>query len=149
MRHRIAGRKLNRDKAHRLALRKNLIADLFANEQIRTTEAKARMLGPSAERIITMAKRGIVKGQEKPADLLHARRLVAARIARERTIMDEYGDKTYINVVKKLFDDIAPRYIDRPGGYTRMVKLGRRPGDNAKMAVLMLVESDGDDAPAE
>ena len=140
MRHKVGGKKLSRSKDHRRALRKNLISDLLAHEKITTTEAKARMLRPTAERIITIAKRGIIQGREDNLREVHARRLVAARINRWRETWDEDGDLEEIDVVKKLFDDIAPRYESRPGGYTRIVKLGRRPGDNAKMAVIMLVE---------
>jgi large subunit ribosomal protein L17 len=142
MRHRIQGRRLSRDTAHRRALRRNMIADLFCHEQLLTTEAKARMLRPAAEKVITLAKRGIVNGQENPAAEVHARRLAAARISRFRTYRDEQGNLVDIDVLSKLFDDIAPRFADRPGGYTRLVKVGKRPGDNANMAVLMLVEEE-------
>ena len=71
---------------------------------------------------------------------MHARRLVAGRIARTRAVRNEDGKLEDVDVVKKLFNDVAPRYMDRPGGYTRIVKMDRRPGDNAKMAVIMLVE---------
>ena len=142
MRHRVHGRRLSRDTAHRRALRRNMIADLFCHEQLLTTEAKARMLRPAAEKVITLAKRGVAKGNENPAAEVHARRLAAARISRYRVQEDEDGERTEIDVVRKLFDDIAPRYVDRPGGYTRLVKIGKRPGDNADMAVLMLVEED-------
>lgn len=142
MRHKLSGRRLSRDMAHRKALRKNLVSDLFAHEQIITTEAKARTIRPLAERIITKAKRGLAKGQDNPAAEVHARRLVNSRINRFKTTEDEDGDVIEVDVIKKLFNEIAPRYATRPGGYTRMVKLGRRPGDNAKMAVLMLVEEE-------
>lgn len=142
MRHRISGRRLSRDKGHRTALRKNLVSDLLAHEQIVTTEAKARMLRPTAEKIITLAKRGLASGDSGRE--VAARRLAAARIARFRVVEDEDGDEEEVDVVFKLFSEIAPRYAQRPGGYTRMVKLGRRAGDNAKMAVLMLVDEDGE-----
>jgi large subunit ribosomal protein L17 len=119
-----------------------MIADLFCHEQLLTTEAKARMLRPAAEKVITLAKRGVAKGNENPAAEVHARRLAAARISRYRVQEDEDGERTEIDVVRKLFDEIAPRYVDRPGGYTRLVKIGKRPGDNADMAVIMLVEED-------
>jgi large subunit ribosomal protein L17 len=125
---------------HRNALRRNLIADLLAYEKITTTEAKARTIRPEAERMITMAKRGLAKSGENPAYTLHTRRLVAARLPQMRTIEAEDGTFEEVDVVRKLFDEVAPRYADRPGGYTRMVKIGRRPGDNADMAVLMLIE---------
>jgi large subunit ribosomal protein L17 len=140
MRHRVLGRRLGRDISHRKALRKNMIADLIAHEKIVTTEAKARMLRPVAEKMITLAKRGVVRGKIDPANEVHARRLAAARMAQLRVVTDDEGDMIEVNAVKKLFDEIAPRYENRPGGYTRMVKLGRRNGDNARMAVLMLVE---------
>jgi large subunit ribosomal protein L17 len=140
MRHRVKGRRLSRDKGHRNALRRNLISDLICNDQVLTTEAKARMLRPAAEKVITLAKRGLSNGADNPAAEVHARRLAAARVTRFRTITDEDGNRVDIDVVQKLFEDIAPRFADRPGGYTRMVKIGKRPGDNADMAVLMLVE---------
>lgn len=140
MRHRVKGRRLSRDSAHRKALLRNLISELICHEQVLTTEAKARMLRPAAEKVITLAKRGLVKGMDNPAAEVHARRLAANRITRFRTIEDEYGDYYDVDVVHRLFDEIAPRYADRNGGYTRLVKLGKRPGDNADMAVLMLVE---------
>ena len=142
MRHRVKGRKLNRDSAHRTALRKNLIADLICYEQIVTTEAKAREIRPSAERMITMAKRGLESGKSDPSKEVHARRMAASRLPKTRVAEDESGYFEEVNVVKKLFEDIAPRFADRPGGYTRMVKIGKRPGDNAEMAVLMLVEEE-------
>lgn len=140
MRHRVQGKRLGRDMSHRKALRKNLIADLICKEQVLTTEAKARMLRPAAERVITIAKRGIAKGQENPAAEVHARRLAAKRVTKVRTHKDDSGEKIETDVINKLFEEIAPRFVDRPGGYTRMVKVGKRPGDNADMAVLMLVE---------
>ena len=117
MRHRKAGRKLSRSSGHRSGLYKNLITELFRHERIRTTEAKAKGIQGKAEKLITLGKRGD----------LHARRLAAARL----------NDPT---IVKKLFDELAPRYADRAGGYTRIYKLGRRQGDGAAMALLELVE---------
>ncbi|MBE2200990.1 MAG: 50S ribosomal protein L17 [Anaerolinea sp.] len=137
MRHRVQGRRLNRDTAHRNALRKNLVADLICYEKIVTTEAKARTIRPTAEKMITLAKHGLVRGKEDPAREVHARRMAASRLPRTRVVQGEE-----VNVVKKLFGELAPRYAERPGGYTRMVKIGKRPGDNAEMAVLMLVVAD-------
>ncbi len=142
MRHRVSGRRLNRDTAHRTALRKNLIADLICYEKIVTTEAKARTIRPAAEKMITLAKRGLVKGEVNSANEVHARRLAAARLPKSRTIEDDGGYFEEIDVVQKLFSDIAPRFADRNGGYTRLVKIGKRPGDNAEMAVLMLVDEE-------
>lgn len=140
MRHRVHGRRLNRDKAHRTALRKNLVAELICHEQVLTTEAKARMLRPTAEKMITLAKRGLASGDNSKE--VHARRLAASRLPKSRVVRDEDGVKQEIDVVKKLFSEIAPRYAERPGGYIRMVKIGKRPGDNADMALLMLVEDE-------
>ncbi|UCG25515.1 MAG: 50S ribosomal protein L17 [Chloroflexota bacterium] len=142
MRHRVHGRRLSRDTAHRRALRRNMIADLFTHEQIVTTEAKARMLRPAAEKVITVAKRGLSNGDDNPAAVVHARRVAAKRVSRFHTYEDEVGDRIEIDVLQKLFDELAPRYADRPGGYTRLVKIGKRPGDNADMAMLMLVEDE-------
>lgn len=138
MRHRVRGRKLGRDSAHRKALRRNMIADLIAHERVITTEAKARMLRPAAERVITVAKRGLAKDDD--AAVVHARRIAGTKMARNRVVENELGERTEVNTLQKLFDEIAPRYMDRPGGYTRIIKMPRRPGDAAKMAMIMLVE---------
>lgn len=109
---------------HRNALRRNLITELYRHERVQTTKAKALAIRGEAEKLITTAKRGIAAGEAKA---VHARRLAAARI-------------TDPEIVKKLFDDIALRYADRPGGYTRILKLGPRLGDSAEMAIIELVE---------
>ena len=142
MRQRVKGRKLNRDSDHRNALRKNLIADLICYEQIVTTEAKARDIRPLAERMITLAKRGLESGKSDPAKEVHARRMAQSRLPKIRVAEDESGYFEEVNVIQKLFEEIAPRFTERPGGYTRLVKIGKRPGDNAEMAVLMLVDED-------
>lgn len=142
MRHRVHGFRLGRDAAHRRALRENLVADLICYEKVVTTEAKARMLRPLAEKMITLAKRGLAKKAENPASEVHARRLAAARLPRYRTTEDGEGETEQIDVVQRLFNDVAPRYMERPGGYTRIIKLGQRNGDNAYMAVVMLVGDD-------
>ena len=100
------------------------------------------MLRPLAEKMITLAKRGLAQKAENPASEVHARRLAAARLPRFRTTEDGEGDAEKIDVVQRLFNDVAPRYMERPGGYTRMIKLGQRNGDNAYMAVVMLVGDD-------
>lgn len=117
MRHRIKGRKLNRTASHRRALLRNMATSLFRHGRIETTTAKAKELRPYAERLITLAKRGD----------LHARRLAARKIADRQ-------------VLGSLFDDIAPRFSDRPGGYTRILKLGTRKGDAAEMSLIELVD---------
>ena len=124
MRHRIAGRKLSRSKNERTALRRIMVMQLFEHERIQTTRAKAEAVRTQAERLITLAKRGNDAGD---ASMVHARRLAASRL----------GNPT---AVKKLFEDIAPRFENRNGGYTRMVKLGPRLGDSAEMVLLELVE---------
>jgi large subunit ribosomal protein L17 len=124
MRHRVAGYKLSRDKDERRALRRILIKQLFEHERIHTTRAKAFAVRGQAERLITLAKHGNAAGD---AQMVHARRLAAARLSDAGT-------------VKKLFDDLAKRYENRPGGYTRVIKLGPRHGDSADMVILELVE---------
>lgn len=124
MRHKLAGKKLGREKDERIALRRILVKQLFEHERIQTTLTKAQAIRGQAERLITLAKRGNAAGENH---MVHARRLAAARLSDAES-------------VKKLFDDIAPRYKDRPGGYTRIVKLGPRVGDSAEMVLLELVE---------
>ena len=124
MRHRVKKRHLGRDKAHRKALYRNLITDLLEYDRIITTEAKAKAVKPQVEKLITKACRALnadVAGQ------VHARR----RALRLLTSKD---------VMVKLFDEIAGDYADRPGGYTRIVHLGPRRGDGAKMVMLELVD---------
>ncbi|WP_322799958.1 50S ribosomal protein L17 [Thermoflexus sp.] len=123
MRHRVAGKTLSRDKDHREALARNLATQLFLHGAIETTEAKAKFVQAYAEKLITLAKQAL----EDPSKQVAARRLAAARL---------YGRE----VVKKLFDEIAPRYRDRNGGYTRIYKLGFRRGDAAPVARLELVQ---------
>lgn len=127
MRHRVAGRKLNRSKGHRTALRRSLVTELFRHERIRITEAKAKAIRGQAEKLITLAKRGLVAAETTPEREIHARRLAAGRLNDPQ-------------IVAKLFNELAPRYAERPGGYTRIYKLGRRKGDAAKMVLLELVE---------
>lgn len=124
MRHKIVGKRLSRSKDQRRALRRTMVNQLFTHERIRTTHAKALAIRGQAERLITLAKRGNAAGDEK---MVHARRLAAARMDNPE-------------MVKKLFDDIAPRYENRAGGYTRVLKLGPRYGDSAEMVILELIE---------
>lgn len=125
MRHKVAGKRLDRHQGARNALRRTLVKQLFEYERIRTTKAKAQAIRGQAEKLITLAKRGLATDDE--ARIVHARRIAAARLADDE-------------MVKKLFDEIAPRYTERAGGYTRMLKLGRRFGDSAEMVILELVE---------
>lgn len=126
MRHRMAGRHLGRSTSHRVALFRNLMTELFRHEKIRTTKAKALAIRSEAEHLVTIAKHGLAKRESDQLDI-HERRQVAA------VLRDP-------DVVRKLFDDIAPRYTERPGGYLRMIKVGRRLGDAAEMVVLELVD---------
>src|SRR5882672_3195462 len=121
MRHRVGFRKLGRVTPHRIALLRNMATALFERERIRTTLMKAKELRPYAEKLITQAKRD--------DDRLHARRLVAREIRN-------------LTVVKKLFDDLGPRFATRPGGYTRILRLGFRRGDAAEMAIVELLGSE-------
>ncbi|MBL8076860.1 MAG: 50S ribosomal protein L17 [Anaerolineales bacterium] len=124
MRHQVAGYKLGRTKSARIALRRNLIKQLFTHERIQTTKAKAAAIRGEAEKLITLA-RNSANGSD--IDKLNARRLAISKM----------GDN---QLIKRLFDDIAPRFATRPGGYTRVLKLGPRLGDSAEMVVLELVE---------
>ena len=133
MRHRVAQRKQGRVTEHRLSMLRNLTTALLEHEHIETTVPRAKELRPFAEQLITVAKRGVAKGG--PA-ALHARRLVAVDIA----------DK---DVLKKLFDTLAPRFAERPGGYVRILKAGFRRGDSADMARVELLGSEFDPKKAE
>ena len=124
MRHQIAGYRLGRSTGARLALRRNLIKQFFTHERITTTRAKAAAIRGDAERLITIARNS---AQGSDVDKLNARRLVISKL----------GDNKILN---RLFNEIAPRYANRPGGYTRVMKLGPRMGDSAEMVILELVE---------
>ena len=117
MRHKIAGRKLSRPTAHRMLMLRGMVTDLLRHESIQTTEPKAKEARRLAEKLITRGKKGT----------LHQRRMAAAFLTDD-------------SIVKKLFDEIGPRFEDRPGGYTRILKIGLRKGDAAPMAMLELVD---------
>jgi large subunit ribosomal protein L17 len=117
MRHRVQGRKLGRTTAHRKALFRNQLTSLFTHERIVTTVAKAKELRPQAERMVTLARTG---------SLADRRQIL-------RTVPNQ-------EVVRRLFDDIAPRFADRAGGYTRIMRLGRRRGDNAELAIIEFID---------
>ena len=123
MRHRVAGRHLGRNSAQRKALFRNLVRELYLHEKIITTEAKARSIRADAEKLITKAKHGVTKE--------------GYRVHAQRQVVSYLGDQT---VAKKVFDTFAPRYATRNGGYTRMIKIGKRHGDAADMVVLELVD---------
>ncbi|MCI0552894.1 MAG: 50S ribosomal protein L17 [Anaerolineae bacterium] len=124
MRHQVSGYRLGRTTGARLALRRNLIKQFFTHERIQTTRAKASAIRGEAERLITIARNS---AQGSDIDKVNARRLVVSRL----------GDN---QLIKRLFDEIAPRFVNRNGGYTRMLKLGPRMGDSAEMVILELVE---------
>ena len=119
MRHCNSGKRLGRNTSHRKAMMRNMVTSFFENEKISTTDARAKELRPMAEKLITLAKRGD----------MHARRLVSSVVRDRKT-------------VAKLFERIAPRYAERPGGYTRIIKLGHRLGDNAPLSLITLVEEE-------
>ncbi len=119
MRHRLAGQKLGRTSSHRMAMLRNMVTELLDKEKITTTISKAKALRPFTEKMITLGKRGS----------LHARRQALSVIRKK-------------SVVHKLFDSLGPRYADRNGGYTRIVRLGYRKGDSAERALIELVGSD-------
>lgn len=120
MRHRKKGRELSRTRTHKRAMLRNMVASLILHERIRTTEAKAKELRPFAERLITLAKRGD----------LHSRRMAGRHVANREAL-------------QKLFEQIGPRFEERSGGYTRILKLGARKGDGAELALIELTETDG------
>ena len=119
MRHQKTRHKLSRSSSHRKALLRNLVKEVIDHERIKTSEAKAKAVKPEVEKLITLAKRGD----------LHARRQALAVLGQDKF------------VVHKLFEEVAPRYAERPGGYTRILKIGQRPGDGAPMARIELVEA--------
>ena len=131
MRHRIAGRQLNRTSEHRLAMRRNLVSSLFEHETISTTIQKAKEVKGFAEKLITLAKKGN----------LAARRRVISLLGNRAIYKEEDGKSVPSGtVVGKLFSEIGPRYIDRPGGYTRIIRLQKkRLGDNGQLVLLQLV----------
>ena len=134
MRHRVAGRRLGRDSEHRLAMRRNMVASLFEHETISTTIEKAKEVKGFAEGLITLAKKGT----------LAARRRAISQLGNRDIIGYEDGKAVKQGtVIGKLFSEIGPRYLDRPGGYTRIVRLSmRRLGDNGKLVLLQLLGAD-------
>ena len=135
MRHKVAGSILGRDTQHRTAMRRNMAASLFEHETISTTIQKAKDVKSFAEKLITLAKNGS----------LHARRRAISLLGHDRIIFD-LKDGEYVKngtVISKLFSELGPRYLDRAGGYTRIVKLSkRRLGDGGQLCLLQLVEGE-------
>ena len=134
MRHRIAGRQLNRTAEHRLAMRRNLVASLIQHETISTTPEKAKEVKSFAEKLITLAKKGTLAARRRAIMLLGNRDIVAY----------EDGEAVRkVTVIGKLFSELGPRYLDRPGGYTRIIRLSlRRLGDNGRLVLLQFVGKD-------
>ena len=134
MRHRAAGRRLGRTKEHRLAMRRNLVASLFQHETISTTMEKAKEVKPFAEKLITLAKKGTLSARRRAISLLGNRDII------------DYEDGNPVRkgtVIGKLFSELGPRYLDRPGGYTRIIRLSlRRLGDNGQLVLLQLIGAD-------
>jgi large subunit ribosomal protein L17 len=134
MRHRVAGRKLSRTKEHRLAMRRNLVASLIQHETVSTTMEKAKEVKPFAEKLITLARKGTLPARRRAISLLGNRDIIDSEDGREV----KKG-----TVIGKLFSELGPRYLDRPGGYTRIIRLPlRRLGDNGQLVLLQLIGSE-------
>lgn len=134
MRHRVAGRRLGRTREHRLAMRRNMVASLFEHETISTTKQKAKEVKPFAEKLITLARKGTLSARRQAISMLG-----------NRAIIDNEGGQAVRKgtVVGKLFSELGPRYLDRPGGYTRIIRLSlRRLGDNGELVLLQLLGAD-------
>ncbi len=134
MRHRVAGRQLSRTSAHRRAMRRNLVQSLIEHETVSTTIEKAKEVKPFVDKLITLAKKGKLQHRRRAISLLGNRRIVA---------YEDGEPVTKGTVVGKLFSELGPRYLDRPGGYTRIVRLSlRRLGDNGELVLLQLLGRD-------
>lgn len=131
MRHRVAGRHLGRTSSHRLAMRRNMVSSLFEHETISTTLQKAKEVRGFAEKLITLSKKGTLASRRRAIALLNNRAIYK----------EENGKNVQVGtVIGKLFSEIAPKYLDRPGGYTRIIRLSkRRLGDNGELVLLQLV----------
>jgi len=136
MRHRVAGRRLSRSKEHRLAMKRNLVVSLFQHETISTTMEKAKEVKPFAEKLITLAKKGTLPARRRAISLLGNREII------------DYEDGNVIRkgtIIGKLFSELGPRYLERPGGYTRIIRLSlSRLGDNGQLVLLQLIGADED-----
>jgi len=134
MRHRVAGRRLSRTREHRLAMRRNLVAQLFQHETVSTTIEKAKEVKAFAEKLITLAKKGTLSARRRAIALLGNR------------VIYSYEDGKAVRkgtIIGKLFSELGPRYLDRPGGYTRIIRLSlRRVGDNGQLVLLQLIGKD-------
>jgi large subunit ribosomal protein L17 len=157
MRHQNAGRKFDRNTSSRRAMFRNLTANLILHERIETTDAKAKELRRVAERLITKARRlGEVSytpleklSDKDKARRLHVKRLISSFIPRFGTRNEKGGEAKTVDLVEKVLLDLAKRFSGRPGGYTRIIKLGERRGDNAPMAIIEFVTAAGGDEKTE
>ena len=157
MRHKKSGRQFGRDTSSRRAMLRNLAANLITHERIETTDAKAKELRRVAERIITKARRlGEVSytpfeklSEKDKARRLATKRLIAGYLPRWGTRTEPGGETKKVDLVEKVLVDLAKRFATRPGGYTRIVKLGERRGDNAPMAIIELVPAAGSEEKKE
>ncbi len=139
MRHRVAGRQLSRNTSHRIALRRNMVASLFEHETISTTIQKAKEIRSLAEKLITLAKKGTLAARKQAISLIGNRDII---------VDEDEGPVKKGTVIGKLFSEIGPKYLDRAGGYTRIIRLEKtRLGDNGKLVLLQLVGSE--EKPAE
>lgn len=144
MRHKVAGRQLSRDTEHRKALRRNMAQSLFEHGKLRTTLPKALEVQPFAEKLITLAKRGTLHARRQVIAYLNDRRLTDEE--QEFILTDKGREQT---VVQKLFDEIAPRFSDRQGGYTRIIKLAEyRIGDGGDLVLLQLLGDESEQGPS-
>jgi len=134
MRHRVAGRRLGRTSEHRLAMRRNLVASLIEHETVSTTPEKAKEVKAFAEKLVTLAKKGTLSARRRAIALLGNRDII------------DYEDGKAVRkgtIIGKLFSELGPRYLDRPGGYTRIIRLSlRRLGDNGRLVLLQFVGQD-------
>jgi large subunit ribosomal protein L17 len=145
MRHRKSGRKFSRTSAHRRAMFRNLATELFRHERIVTTDEKAKELRGIAERLITIAKRaGTIRAKDGESAAEREKRVSANKVHAHRRAAEWVRDK---EVLKKLFDDFASRFADRPGGYSRIVKWKQRPGDAAPVSIIELIPGEGTSEP--
>lgn len=139
MRHRVDGRKFGRNTSHRLAMLRNLVANLIIHEKLITTVAKAKELRRVAEKLVTRAK-GVDSGKGKMTKKRKIQRLMVYREIKKYLPMEAYDNEGLsVNLAGKLIDEIAPRYMERKGGYTRIFRIGNRKGDNAPLCLIELL----------
>ncbi len=140
MRHRISGYKLGRDTEHRTAMFRNLAAGVIQHGQITTTLPKAKAVQPMVEKLITLARQGDLPARRRALSILNDRRLAVTDKQSGDPIFEEHDDGREKTLIQKLFDEVGPRFADRPGGYTRIIKLARRRiGDGGALVILQLV----------